>query len=258
MDEILAPIIDRIKEIIINKYSPELIILYGSAARGETDEFSDIDLMVILDHDKPEETATRMMADTEHIDFDKHIMGKSADEYIRYKDIPGTMVFSAVREGAILYKSPDFDADAVPLNSYEERKKDVIRKDYIEQSREFLEIAEAAAQNMQFFKCRDNLKFSIVRALKAVLVHRDIHPGRDIDLNLLYNMAWKLLPEVDTFYLKIKEINEFIPDRGREGDGLKCREMIGNTRFIVDRIAEMVEIRKLRSEEVKKISWSVT
>ena len=47
-----ASTIDRVLNELIG-YEPEKIILFGSVARGETDEFSDIDLIVIKDTDRP-------------------------------------------------------------------------------------------------------------------------------------------------------------------------------------------------------------
>lgn len=44
--------INRIKEPIVELYQPDKIILFGSWARGEAVEQSDIDLLVISDREK--------------------------------------------------------------------------------------------------------------------------------------------------------------------------------------------------------------
>jgi len=44
--------INRIKEIIVENYHPDKIILFGSCARGDADEQSDIDILVISDGKK--------------------------------------------------------------------------------------------------------------------------------------------------------------------------------------------------------------
>ncbi len=44
--------IKRITDVIRDKYKPEKIILFGSAARGEVRKDSDIDLLIIKDSDK--------------------------------------------------------------------------------------------------------------------------------------------------------------------------------------------------------------
>src|SRR2546422_76417 len=43
----------RMVEILIRKYEPEKLILFGSAAQGELHEWSDLDLVVIKRTDKP-------------------------------------------------------------------------------------------------------------------------------------------------------------------------------------------------------------
>ncbi|MBL7123919.1 MAG: nucleotidyltransferase domain-containing protein [Actinobacteria bacterium] len=44
--------LDRIVDIIIKKYNPIKIILYGSIPSGKIDDWSDIDLIVIKNTDK--------------------------------------------------------------------------------------------------------------------------------------------------------------------------------------------------------------
>jgi predicted nucleotidyltransferase len=46
------PYLDEIV-VILKSYDPERIILFGSRARGEADEYSDYDLMVIKRTDRP-------------------------------------------------------------------------------------------------------------------------------------------------------------------------------------------------------------
>ena len=40
--------IEAITRLIVDRFQPEQVILFGSCARGETDENSDLDLMVVL------------------------------------------------------------------------------------------------------------------------------------------------------------------------------------------------------------------
>ncbi|MFW5803162.1 MAG: nucleotidyltransferase family protein, partial [Verrucomicrobiota bacterium] len=42
----------KIRDIIIEKFEPEKIILFGSYANGTPDEDSDVDLIVVKDTDK--------------------------------------------------------------------------------------------------------------------------------------------------------------------------------------------------------------
>ena len=40
--------IEAIPQLIVERFQPEQVILFGSVARGEEDEHSDLDLMVVL------------------------------------------------------------------------------------------------------------------------------------------------------------------------------------------------------------------
>ena len=42
--------IEAITRLIVERFEPEQVILFGSCARGETDENSDLDLLVVLPH----------------------------------------------------------------------------------------------------------------------------------------------------------------------------------------------------------------
>lgn len=44
--------LDRIVQVLVKDYSPEKIILYGSMARGQIKEWSDLDIVVIKDTDR--------------------------------------------------------------------------------------------------------------------------------------------------------------------------------------------------------------
>ena len=237
MDEKQAYFVNRLNSFLIDHYAPEMIILYGSTARGDSDEFSDIDMMVIMDVEDDAKLSAEMLTGTDHIIHDKHIFVRSVADFIAQRDIPGTMIFSALSEGLVLYRKTDFDADAAPLKSYEERKKDVIKGEYLDQAREFLGRGEMALDNMQLFRCRDYLRFAAVRALKAVMVFRDVHPPRSADPEVLFKRARELFPEVGKLQPLIEELNEYCPAGNDPGEISKCRDVVDKTGFIVDSIA---------------------
>jgi uncharacterized protein len=241
MDDKQTYIVNRLKDILIDRYNPELIILYGSTARGDTDEFSDIDIMVIMDVDDGEKTTTEMLAGTDHIVQDKHIMLRSCNDFYSQKDIPGTMIYSALREGVILFTRSGFETDALHLKNYEDRKRDVIEKEYLEQAHEFFANGEQALENRQLFRCRDYLKFAVVRAIKAVLVLRDVHPPRGTDLEELFRVARGLLPEVGKLQPLIQELDSYLPGGNNPEEVVRCRELVDKIEFLVDSIDELVK-----------------
>ncbi len=240
MDKKQTHTVNRLKDFLIDQYDPELIILYGSTARGDTDEFSDIDMMVIMDGEDSDKVAAEMLAGTEHIVHDKHIILRSSDNYYNQKDIPGTMAFSALSEGLILFRRSGFDTDAMPLKSYEERKREVIDKEYLGQAREFFENGKRAIDNKQLFRCRDYLKFAAVRLLKAVLVFRDIHPPRSTDLGELFYRSQELLPAIEKLQPLIEELNNYFPESDNPEEIIRCRGLADKVNFIIDIIASLI------------------
>ena len=52
-------VIEQIVTLINSKFSPEKIILFGSYARGDNTEKSDIDILIVIKNLKNERTITR-------------------------------------------------------------------------------------------------------------------------------------------------------------------------------------------------------
>ena len=240
MDEKQALIVNRLRRFLIDRYAPEMIILYGSTARGDTDEFSDIDIMVIMDVEESEKVSAEIMEDTDYIVHDKHIMIRSVCDYYSRRDIPGTMVYSALSEGLTLFRRPGFDTGTRPLKNYEERKRDIIEKDYLEQIRGFLEKAEWSLDNKQLFRCRDFLRFAFVRFLKAVMVFCDVHPPRSTDLEMLFEKAVEMFPEVEKTESVIKILTDYLPAGNEPENVAECRYLLDMTRSAIDAVASLL------------------
>ncbi|MDO3377956.1 nucleotidyltransferase domain-containing protein [Geoalkalibacter halelectricus] len=86
------------------KFSPERIILFGSQARGEADERSDVDLLVITPI-RGSRRAMMVAMDRElrGSGFARDIIILTPDEFERDRDIPGTVARPAWKEGVVLY-----------------------------------------------------------------------------------------------------------------------------------------------------------
>lgn len=77
--------IEKIKSQIINKYTPEDIILFGSCAKGPIKRGSDIDICVIMDTQDKRQTLIEMLINIEY-DVDLDIVIYTTSEWLRYKD----------------------------------------------------------------------------------------------------------------------------------------------------------------------------
>lgn len=104
-------IIHEMTECIINEVNPARIILFGSAARGELHDGSDIDFLVI--EDAPFSIERSRYRETSRInralagfDVAKDILVYSADEVSRWRNSVNHVIAHALREGKELYVRP--------------------------------------------------------------------------------------------------------------------------------------------------------
>lgn len=98
-EEILQEIVRR----IVAAVHPQKIILFGSAARGETGPDSDLDLLVIKSCRHRRETARRIRRKLIGIGVPKDIIVAIPEDIERYKDAIGLIYRPALREGKVLY-----------------------------------------------------------------------------------------------------------------------------------------------------------
>ena len=85
--------------------SPEaLIILFGSYTRGDHDDDSDLDFLVVAPapHHYQEE-AVRLRAALRPLRIPVDILVTDKDTYAKWSDTPGTVYYEAKREGRICH-----------------------------------------------------------------------------------------------------------------------------------------------------------
>ena len=90
---------------IVNRFSPERIILFGSHARGTNDDDSDVDLLIVMrgGQSRRQQTVAIRTALAD-LPVAKDIIVVSPDYFERYRDVVGTVIWPAVREGRVLYE----------------------------------------------------------------------------------------------------------------------------------------------------------
>lgn len=111
MTTINDTIINEMAECIVKEVNPARIILFGSAARGELHDASDIDLLVI--EDAPFGAERSRFLETSRINralagfgVAKDILVYSADEVGRWRNSLNHVISHALREGRDLYVRP--------------------------------------------------------------------------------------------------------------------------------------------------------
>lgn len=97
--------ISFIKSRLLESFELNKIILFGSQARGDADDKSDIDLLILTPEVK---NRRRMMLEIDRklkgLDYARDVVVLKEEEYERDKYIPGTIARYAFLEGRILYE----------------------------------------------------------------------------------------------------------------------------------------------------------
>jgi len=96
---------NQIKERLLAQFNPDKIILFGSHARGDADEKSDVDLLIIneLTEDRFK-IMDRMRLLLLPINYAFDVIILSGNEFERDKKYPGTVARYAAKEGIIIYE----------------------------------------------------------------------------------------------------------------------------------------------------------
>lgn len=97
-------VVRRIVERVVNGFDPIAVWLFGSMARGDCSEHSDVDLMVIM----PEGTDCRATAIDVLVDLRSSILPKDVlvntpDSFARAVDDVGSVQHSVREDGVMLY-----------------------------------------------------------------------------------------------------------------------------------------------------------
>ncbi len=104
-------LLPKMVETIVTEVDPEQVILFGSHARGDASEDSDIDLIVVetepfdQNRDRGAE-AVRLWRALAGFSVSKDILVYSRDEVEYWRDSLNHVLARALREGRVLYERP--------------------------------------------------------------------------------------------------------------------------------------------------------
>lgn len=90
---------------IVEKFHPEMIILFGSHARGDATSDSDVDFLVVMPVDgRKRDAAIDVRMELHGMGVAKDVVVTTPDDFAWRKDVAGTIEYPAVREGKVLYE----------------------------------------------------------------------------------------------------------------------------------------------------------
>jgi predicted nucleotidyltransferase len=90
---------------IAAQFRPERIILFGSQARGDATRSSDVDLLVVMPvNGSKRDLRVALQMALRDVHFPRDILVATPHEWNVQKNIPGTIVWPARREGVVLYE----------------------------------------------------------------------------------------------------------------------------------------------------------
>jgi uncharacterized protein len=101
----LTPVdIDKLRNTIAERMHPDKIFLFGSYAEGRATDDSDIDFLVVMESTLlPHRRNVELKRLFPHRKFSLDAFVYTPEEFSRYKDVPGTIVYTAAHSGKLIY-----------------------------------------------------------------------------------------------------------------------------------------------------------
>lgn len=193
---------------IVREFDPLQVILFGSHAREDADQHSDIDLLVVFDElpDK-RKSAIDIMNALSDIPVAKDIIVSTPEELERDRTRIGSVLRYAQQEGKVLWKSwnaTPFESSQVSNLSVKEENTDIHTTHRLEDTTRWLRYAEEDLTTAETFLGHPHVpprqscwlaQQAVEKALKAALIFLQIDFRRTHDLVELRDMfpeSWQL------------------------------------------------------------------
>jgi len=97
--------LDDIVRRVVDVTKPDRIILFGSAARGEMNRHSDVDLLVVKDAPDLRQLTAKVYRRLYGVGVAVDIVMVTPQDVERYKDSHAQIIKPALRQGTVMYES---------------------------------------------------------------------------------------------------------------------------------------------------------
>ncbi len=102
MTQEMKNILDRVIELLKEKYTPEKIILFGSYACGKPTKESDVDLLIVVKEPLDFHSRHKFLNDFQ---IPIQLVFISLEEFLETKDVVGGIAYPASKYGEVLYEN---------------------------------------------------------------------------------------------------------------------------------------------------------
>ena len=240
VDDLIATVVERIAEAV----QPIQIWLFGSQARGDADEWSDVDLLVVLDHDSDRRACRLAVNDLfADIPIRNDVLFTTPEHILRRGRVGGTVLNNALEEGRLVYEDEDpHIATAV---------------EWLQTAGRDLEIAEIASSRMDLDAGFANqaswgAQQAFEKSVKAALFLEHIRFPRS---HMLDELA-ELLPDqmrewtagMELRNLTYRGLGGRYPDWGPNPTVDEARQALSNARKFYDHVAAEFQRRGVAPE----------
>jgi HEPN domain-containing protein/predicted nucleotidyltransferase len=180
--------LDAIVQRIVERVRPLRVVLFGSQARGDTHDRSDIDLMVEIASGPASDARLEIHQSLSGFKLDVDLHVYTPDRVAAEQDDPGRVMYAIAREGRVLYDdgSPH-PAPQVPLRVCEPYRPPDSLEDLLRNAGDDLLTIERVmvAAPVPWGVVTFHAEQAAEKYLKALLVSRWIHPSPTHELKVL-------------------------------------------------------------------------
>jgi len=99
-------LLEEITRRLVDQFQPEQVILFGSHAWGVPDQYSDVDLMVIVTQSdlSDYERAVQAHHCLSGLNVPKDVIVKTRDEFEFFRDVHASLEHKIYKQGKVLYE----------------------------------------------------------------------------------------------------------------------------------------------------------